>query len=298
MKLSISILAILAAAALLWGCAAVPNASTPPSTAPGKETTGTAAPTQSLPPTVPSDPATVPTDPPADPVSILNFLKIAASPVGSTMYIWGGGWNEEDTGAGIEAVTLGLSPAWAEFAALQGSDYDYNDFRYHIHKGLDCSGYAGWAVYNILETENGREGYVCSSTAMAKNLADRGLGTYIPAEEMTQWLPGDIMSMKGHVWIAVGQCGDGSVLLLHASPPGVIFSGTALPDGSESEAVRLAQTVMQTHFPDWYARFPDCSRPHSYLTASSAMRWSVLADDEGIRDLTAEEVVSAIFAAE
>ena len=46
------------------------------------------------------------------------FLRTALLPVGSTMYVYGGGWNEADTGAGIEAVTLGVSAEWAEFAAM------------------------------------------------------------------------------------------------------------------------------------------------------------------------------------
>ena len=213
------------------------------------------------------------------------------------MYVWGGGWNEADTGAGIEAVTLGLSERWAAFAKEQDSGYNYKDHRYQIHDGLDCSGYVGWAVYNVMETENGGKGYVSSSTGMAQALADRGLGEYISREDMDRWLPGDIMSMKGHVWISLGMCGDGSVLLLHSSPPGVIFCGTALADGSDSQAVKLAQTIMSTHYPDWYARYPDCSRPASYLEKSSAMRWNtnVLADKEGIRQMSAEQVVNLLF---
>lgn len=136
------------------------------------------------------------------------------------MYIWGGGWNEEDTGSGIEAVMLGLSPQWAEFAAQQDKDYNHKNHRYQIHDGLDCSGYVGWAVYNTLETENGRPGYVCSSSIMAESFSQRGLGTYVPVQELDRWEPGDVMSMKGHVWIVVGMCADGSVVLLHASPPG------------------------------------------------------------------------------
>ena len=213
------------------------------------------------------------------------------------MYVWGGGWNEEDTGAGIEAVTLGVSPQWAIFAAQQGSGYDMDDTRYQIHDGLDCSGYVGWAVYNVLETENGRPGYVMASTKMAQTYADMGLGTYIPASEMTVWQAGDIMSMKGHVWIVVGQCDDGSVLFLHASPPGVMFSGTKLADGSESDATALAERIMREYYPDWYARFPESARSYSYLTDSSAMRWyeEVLSDYEGLRGMTAEEVVGEIF---
>ena len=256
-------------------------------------TESSAAPKPSTETSIPS--TTMPQEP--EQVSILDFLEIAAAPVGSTMYVWGGGWNEADTGAGIEAVTLGLSERWAAFAKEQDSGYNYKDHRYQIHDGLDCSGYVGWAVYNVMETENGGKGYVSSSTGMAQALADRGLGEYISREDMDRWLPGDIMSMKGHVWISLGMCGDGSVLLLHSSPPGVIFCGTALADGSDSQAVKLAQTIMSTHYPDWYAHYPDCSRPASYLEKSSAMRWNtnVLADKEGIRQMSAEQVVNLLF---
>ena len=256
-------------------------------------TESSAAPEPSTETSIPS--TTMPKEP--EQVSILDFLEIAAAPVGSTMYVWGGGWNEADTGAGIEAVTLGLSERWAAFAKEQDSGYNYKDHRYQIHDGLDCSGYVGWAVYNVMETENGGEGYVSASTGMAQALADRGLGEYISREDMDRWLPGDIMSMKGHVWISLGMCGDGSVLLLHSSPPGVIFCGTALADDSDSQAVKLAQTIMSTHYPDWYARYPDCSRPASYLEKSSAMRWNtnVLADEEGIRQMSAEQVVNLLF---
>lgn len=256
-------------------------------------TESSAAPEPSTETSIPS--TTMPQEP--EQVSILDFLEIAAAPVGSTMYVWGGGWNEADTGAGIEAVTLGLSERWAAFAKEQDSGYNYKDHRYQIHDGLDCSGYVGWAVYNVMETENGGKGYVSSSTGMAQVLADRGLGEYISREDMDRWLPGDIMSMKGHVWISLGMCGDGSVLLLHSSPPGVIFCGTALADGSDSQAVKLAQTIMSTHYPDWYAHYPDCSRPASYLEKSSAMRWNtnVLADKEGIRQMSAEQVVNLLF---
>lgn len=231
------------------------------------------------------------------PPSLLDFLEIACLPVGETMYVWGGGWNEEDTGAGIEAVTLGVSKAWASFAAKQDENYDYRETRYQIHDGLDCSGYVGWAVYNVLETENGNDGYVLSSGKMAEEFAFRGFGEYIPVKELSHWQAGDIMSMKGHVWIVVGMCEDGSVLLLHSSPPGVSFCGTQLPDGSKSKAVLLAEEVMETYYPEWYQRFPECARPFSYLTEASAMRWDrqVLNDEEGIAGKSAEEIISLLF---
>ena len=257
----------------------------------------TETPTPTLTPVPTETPTLVPTEAVAEKNSILGFLTIALQPVGQTIYVWGGGWNEEDTGAGVEAVTLVVSPVWAEFAAKQDSTYNYKETKYQIHDGLDCSGYVGWAVYNVLETENGKAGYVLSSTKMAEEFASRGLGEYIPAKKMSHWQAGDIMSMKGHVWIVVGMCEDGSVLLLHASPPGVIFCGTALADGSKSLAVSLAERIMQTYYPEWYAKYPECSRSHSYLTGSSAMRWNreVLKDEEGLVNMSAEEVISVLF---
>lgn len=294
MKIRNPIIAAVLAGLLCVGCT---QKAPPPTAVPTSPPTQAATdPTDA--PTTPTEPA-MPTAPPpeADAASLLDLLRIAAEPVGSTMYIWGGGWNEEDTGAGVEAVTLGLSPQWAEFAALQDSSYNYKNHRYQIHDGLDCSGYVGWVVYNLLETDNGQPGYVYSSTDMAQMLADRGLGSFIPAEDIEQWLPGDIMSMKGHVWISLGMCDDGSVLLVHASPPGVIFCGTSLPDGSDSKAVELARRIMAEHYPDWYSRYPRCDRSYSYLEKSSAMRWSSekLSDAEGLREMGAEDIVNAIF---
>lgn len=47
--------------------------------------------------------------------TLLNFLITAKAPLGHTMYVWGGGWNEEDTAAGEEARSIGESPRWQEF---------------------------------------------------------------------------------------------------------------------------------------------------------------------------------------
>lgn len=215
------------------------------------------------------------------------------------MYVWGGGWNEEDTGAGTEATTIGVSPLWAEFAMAQDENYDYRNTRYQIHNGLDCSGYMGWVVYNTLETENGREGYVMSAGKMAASFAKMGLGSYTEASEVQDWQAGDIMSMNGHVWMAVGMCADGSAVLLHCSPPGVVLSGTALKDGGKSQAEALAERYMKEYYPEWYEKFPDCQRSHSYLTRSSRMRWSreILSDEEGLSDMSAEQVLAYLFGA-
>ncbi len=228
--------------------------------------------------------------------SLKALLQTALLPVGQTAYVWGGGWNEEDTGAGEEARTLGVSPGWKEFADRIPASYDHKQYRYQIHDGLDCSGYVGWVIYNALETENGRDGYVYSSTDAASIYASLGFGEYLPKEQVTDWRPGDVASMSGHVWLCLGTCGDGSVLLVHSSPPGVRICGTLL-SGKSSDATLLAEELMREHYPDWYERFPDCSVKESYLTSAGQMRWNeeTLPDAKAMQALTAEELSRILF---
>ena len=230
--------------------------------------------------------------------TIGNLLLTAMQPVGNTMYVWGGGWNEEDSGAGEETKRIGVSPRWKWFADKQDADYDFKMTRYQIHDGLDCSGYVGWVVYNVFEQDSGRAGYVMPASYMAWEFAGMGWGRYTPAGEVQDWKAGDIMGAKGHVWISLGMCEDGSVVLLHASPPGVILCGTASgiggrlgsvnrvkdtnQPGRKSQAVLLAEKYMSQYYPNWYAKYPGCSRDVAYLIKSARMRWcdNVLADPE------------------
>ena len=229
--------------------------------------------------------------------SMERLLLLAKQPLGKTMYIWGGGWNEEDTGAGTEAVTLGVSPKWEKFALKQDKNYDFNATRYQIHDGLDCSGYMGWLVYNLMETEDGKPGYVVSSSKMAKFLAEKGFGEYTESSKVEDWQLGDIMSMEGHVWMALGSCEDGSVVVLHASPPGVTLSGTVLSNGDESKAVKLAKTYMKKYYPKWYEKYGVKACGYEYLTDSDQMRWSeeLLKDRYQLRRKKAEDILEWMF---
>ena len=114
--------------------------------------------------------------------TIDNLLMTAKEPVGKTMYVWGGGWNEEDTGAGDEAVSIGISQRWVEFANMQEKTYNYKNTSYQIHDGLDCSGYLGWVIYNVMNNTNNQGGYVMSSSIMAKTFAAYGWGDYISSK--------------------------------------------------------------------------------------------------------------------
>ncbi len=234
-------------------------------------------------------------------VTVKRLLQIGLQPMGSTMYVWGGGWNKTDDGAGKEARTMGVSRRWQEFFQRQDKDYDYRQNRYQIHDGLDCSGYVGWCVYNLMHTKNGESGYVMPAKEMASAFAKRGWGIYCPAAKVMNYCAGDIMCSDGHVYLVVGQCGDDSVVLMHSSPPGVQLSGT--PDLSgriESEAVRLVEQYMKRYFPKWYEKYPYNARGMEYLQNFSQMRWDltdsgVMSDPEGLRDMTAKQVLEEIF---
>ncbi|MBB5184322.1 hypothetical protein HNQ43_000357 [Faecalicoccus acidiformans] len=229
--------------------------------------------------------------------TLQEFLKIAMEPVGQTMYVWGGGWNEEDTGAGIEATTLGLSSQWKIFFEQQSSNYDYQTTLYQIHDGLDCSGYVGWVIYNLMESESGQSGYVMKSQEMASTYASYGWGTFTPYSEVTDHKPGDIFSNEGHVYISLGTCDDGSVLLVHSSPPGVRLCGTLLASGESSKAVELASSIMSTHYPKWFEKYPSCEVDLSYLTNYDQFQWNVdtLSDAQFIQNLSAEEIADLLW---
>lgn len=234
--------------------------------------------------------------------TIKNFLKTAISPVGSTMYIWGGGWNKADTGAGKDGLRIGLNPAWRSFCSKQKKSYNYRNHRYQFGAGLDCSGFVGWSIYNIQKTKNGKpgEGYVMKASKMAYSFAKRGWGTYKKASSVKDWKAGDIMSSSGHVYIVIGSCQDGSVVLVHSSPAGVRLSGTPDRKGkSRSEAVKLAEAYMKK-YQSWYQRYPSCEKGISYLTEYNQFRWyigkgKVMSDPDDYCDKTASDILKNLY---
>lgn len=238
--------------------------------------------------------------------TIKNFLKTAVSPVGSTMYVWGGGWNKADTGAGTDAKRIGLSPAWRAFAKTKKKSYNYKNYRYQIHNGLDCSGYVGWCVYNVMNTKKNQKGYVYSASKQAKKFSELGFGSYYPAKKITDYQAGDIMSSTckccGHVWIVIGQCSDGSVVLVHSSPAGVQICGTVTPSGKKnSKAYKLAKKYMKKYYSAWYKKYPKADRGSTYLSHYGQMRWRttgqnpVLSDPDGYQNMSAEAILKDLF---
>lgn len=236
--------------------------------------------------------------------TLKNFLSAALKPVGSTMYVWGGGWNAENTGAGKDAMRIGVSPKWRQFFENQNSKYDYKNFLYQHECGLDCSGYVGWVMYNYIncaKLKSDSKGYVFKAGSQAKKFADMGFGAFTEHSEVKDFMPGDIMSSSNHVYIVIGKCNDGSLVLLHSSPPGVQICGTYSESGSKfSSAVYLARAYMNAYYNEWYEKFGYCIRDTSYLTEYSQFRWdfgnpNIMCDPEGLLYMSPSEVLSVLF---
>lgn len=233
--------------------------------------------------------------------TLSRLLRAALIPLGSTMYVYGGGWNKTDNGAAEECRRLGADPRWKSFFEKQNPDYDHRKYRYSLGNGLDCSGYAGWVIYQTMERENGREGYVMPAKDMAENFAARGWGNLREHDRVADHCPGDIMSGRDHVWISLGTCADGSVLLIHSSPPGVSLCGTVTPEGKEnSDALRLAAQTMARYYPRWHGKYPCCLRGASYLRDYDQMRWDlsgkgILTDPEGCAIMNPKELIRYLF---
>ncbi|MGN1189466.1 MAG: hypothetical protein ACI4SL_03620 [Candidatus Ornithospirochaeta sp.] len=252
--------------------------------------------------------------------TIKNLFSTAFSPVGSTLYVYGGGWNWQDNGAGDEARSIGISEEWVSFFSSQDAGYSFRDERYYpqnginqIHdKGLDCSGYVGWVIYNIFNTEDGNEGFVGSSTKMARRLSEKGLGEWTQDYSIEDIKPGDIISVSGHVWIALGVCSDSSVIALHStaseSREGNEGGGpelSAVAYTTDSEAYRIADYYMSTYYPEWYERYPIALKsPDIYFVAEGEnmgkFSWFIdkdkgLEDPDGYLEMSPEEILKDLY---
>ena len=269
--------------------------------------------------------------------TLANFLRTALEPVGTTLYIYGGGWDWQDEGSAVQARMFGVSPDWVRFfgskdenytfKAKDGNDalkdpatsyYPYGGYNEYYYAGLDCSGFVGWALYNTMETEELQEGYVGGATGFAKRLAAKGWGTWTQdikapdGQNGYEMKPGDIMSINGHVWVSLGTCEDGSVVIIHSTPsksragqPGGGVQISAIGTSESCEGYVLADKYMSEFYPEWYGRYPIylCD-PEVYFgfTGENAGRFSwdaagggALADPDGLQKMRPEEVLEFLF---
>lgn len=231
--------------------------------------------------------------------TIKNFLRTGISPIGSTMYIWGGGWNGFAGNNSEQKFKTGLSPKWRSFADKHKSNYNYVRYLLQREKGLDCSGFVGNCVYNVMETSNNRQSYVTSAYREGIYYSSLGFGKYVSNKLVGTRKAGDVMTCATHVWICLGECTDGSAVVLHSSPPMVSLAGTPSDKGvSNSKAVKLARKYMKKYYPELYKNYPNSVyRGSTYNSSYGRMRWNkkTLADPEGYKNMTAKKVLKDLF---
>lgn len=217
--------------------------------------------------------------------NLTDFLKTALIPAHRTMYVWGGGWEESG-----DLGRLGLNPKWYGFYKNSEADYDFKQHKFKKESGLDCSGYVGWVMTNYF----GGGDYVTFADKQADLFAEIGLGTVIKNPRC--FMPGDIVSGNGHVYIAVGQCADRSLILLHSSPPGVQLCAASARD-TDSMAARLVKCYTEKYWPEWSEKFGCCVRGAEYTRGVKAFRWSktVMSDPDCLCGRSAEKVLEILL---
>lgn len=263
-------------------------------------------------------------------LTLKNFLSTALTPVGTSLYVYGGSWDWQDVNSSNQSMTIGLSQSWIDFFQSQDANYTYKynadhsesyypheQWNQYYYAGIDCSAFVGWSVYNVMNTENSTvadsNGYVMSATKQAKNFAQtQGWGTW---EQKAPFKPedfktGDIFSMNGHVWICLGKCDDGSLVILHSTPSdsingqgggGVQINGVG--DSENCQAVKLAEKYMSQYYPQWWERYHKVYKSFDSYTKYSGkdagkFSWDLkntLADPDGYANKKADEILADLF---
>lgn len=227
--------------------------------------------------------------------TIKNFLQNAMKPVGTTCYIWGGGW---DTSVGGDGRRYGVNPNWETFYNRQSASYDYTQHRFEYGNGVDCSGFVGWTTYNTINTSSNQSAVVTSSSQTAGYYANtKGWANYYSSP--STFKSGDVVSMSGHVFIVLGACSDGSLVIVHSTPPAVQISGTCTPSGNySSQAITLAKQYMNKYYPNW--KFSPKNSGRSYLTNVKVARWKVdgsgiFTDPDKYQNMSAADILKDLF---
>jgi len=264
--------------------------------------------------------------------TVKNFIETALMPVGTVLYIYGGGWNWQDTGSSIQVRSVGISDDWVCFFDSQNSDFSYkgkcgsdgnensgncyyplSGYNEFFYAGLDCSGYVNWAINNTLASDETAVDHFSGATKLAYGLSARGLGRWTREVSARGTLPGDIVSINGHVWISLGVCADGSTVILHSTPsdsrtgmPGGGVQIGAIGGSEDCEAYRLADKYMSVYYAKWYERYPAALKsPDRYFSFtgdySGLFSWDVsgkngcLTDPDRCRGMTPSELLALVF---
>ena len=258
--------------------------------------------------------------------TLKNFLATALEPAGTALYVYGGSWDWQDVGSSAQSTTIGIPQTWIDFFQNQDANYTFKNsgdpaHSYYPHKawnpyyfaGVDCSAYVAWVTYNVMNTQSGNDGYVMSSTKMAQTFAQTyNFGTWTREFSSSRdFKPGDIFSMNGHVWICLGVCEDGSMVILHSTPsdsksgqPGGGIQLSGVGESEDCQAVALAQTYMSRYYPQWSERYDAAFKSYEDYTSFSGtsagkFSWNLdssgLEDPDGYTNMSAAEILADLF---
>ena len=230
--------------------------------------------------------------------TIKNYLAGALQPVGQALYVWGGGWND--------STRKGTSQTMTDFYNSQSSSYDYNNYRdlstANRAKGFDCSGFVGWAAYQVMQSKSGvGSGYTVVSGEVGSYYKSLGWGNILTQANLASddWTvyPGDVGYDSGHTWIILGQCKDKSAVIVHSTPnAGVQIAGTPTPSGDySSQAITLAQKYM-SRYPG-FTKYAYHTSSGNYIRRGNYLRWnrSTLSDPDGYLNMTADQILADLF---
>ncbi len=255
--------------------------------------------------------------------TIKNFIKTSFEPVGTTLYIYGGAWDFQDIGSSNQARKIGLDSSYTDFFKNNDLNFTYKaknplnsyypsmQYNEYYYAGMDCSGYVGWAMYNLLNTQSNNKGYVEPAKTMSQTFSEKlGLGTKTLKFKPSDFKPGDIYSMSGHVWISLGACKDNSILILHSTPSD---SYTKMPGGGVqlsalgkkgSEAHKLASVYMNRYYNQWNSRYPVAVKSYKDYTDKSKdvlgkfsfnINETGVLDPDGYLNMTPRQVLADVF---
>lgn len=230
--------------------------------------------------------------------TIKNYLANALLPVGEALYVWGGGWNDSQR--------KGVSPTWKEWYNSQSSDYNYNNYKdlstATRAKGLDCSGFVGWAAYQVMHTKSGQGyGYTVVASGVGSHYKSLGWGEVLSQKDLAAddytLKAGDVGFNSGHTWIVLGQCSDKSAVIVHSTPnAGCQIAGTCTPDGNyNSEAIALAKKYMAKY--GGTAKYDYHYSCGNYIRNGQYFRWNskTLSDPNGYLKKTADQILADLY---
>ena len=66
--------------------------------------------------------------------TLKNFLATALTPVGTSLYVYGGSWDWQDVNSSNQSMTIGLSQSWIDFFQSQDANYTYKYNADHSEK--------------------------------------------------------------------------------------------------------------------------------------------------------------------